>query len=233
MPRRIWTASEHQGGQRAYGTHEHAAYGRVPFLRHTKSAELASVIMEDTPRFDRFWRSQVSALVLRFCSTMRFLSVGWSHWSVWSDRRFAVSRVQIRFAAHRRGRGFRYAREDRRGGYHHAGRRTIAEHADRAHVGGTTSSCASKCRPASSTATMTWKPSTRSRRPCATALPWYNFEIYVEPGHLQHQTRARVTGSRVTGTVQYGKAGRSDSSGLSHMRVGNGGSGIIPRPPDP
>ncbi len=32
-------------------------------------------------------------------------------------------------------------------------------------------SCASKCRPASSTATMTWKPSTRSRRPCAPRCP--------------------------------------------------------------
>ena len=37
----------------------------------------------------------------------------------------------------------------------------------------------------------------------------HNTEFYFQCGvaaHLQRQTRARVTGSRATGTVQYGKA---------------------------
>ena len=110
--------------------------GVFRFWRHTKSAELASVIMEDTLALIGLAFAGLGIGLAILLDDEIFDALGGLMVGLVLIVGSLFTRVQIRFAAHRRGRGFRYAREDRRGGYHHAGRRTIAEHADRAHVGG-------------------------------------------------------------------------------------------------
>ena len=78
------TASEHQGGQRAYGTHEHEAYGRVPFLETHQVRRTGFGDHGGYARFDRFGVRRSRHWSCDCCSTMRFLMRWVVSWSVWS-----------------------------------------------------------------------------------------------------------------------------------------------------
>ena len=90
--------------------------GVFRFWRRTKSAELASVIMEDTLALIGLAFAGLGIGLAIRARRRGVRRVGRSHGRPGPDRRLAVSRVQIRFAAHRRGRGFliRAGRSSRR-----------------------------------------------------------------------------------------------------------------------
>lgn len=105
--------------------------GMFRFWRHTKSAELASVIMEDTLALIGLGFAGGGIGLAMLLDNEMFDALG----GLMVGLVLIAGSLLIGFVADRRGGGTGYPYENRQRGHHHAGCGAAIEHADRAHVG--------------------------------------------------------------------------------------------------